>query len=457
MSEDTIRLATIGRILRRRWRLLTLCTLAGAAVGLGASLLFPPSWTTSASVLMAGQWEERELLTQVEVATSSAVIDRSAAALKWPGVDGTELQTKVAAKAADGNIIKITGTADTPEKAQRLSDQVAQQFVGFASRIGSDDTAPDDAEAGPEALRKQVAQTNRRISELAEAADPGQTVESVQARTELEKLRTALQDAMEKLEEADPAIGAKNSMVVMGPAAKPTSEAPPTRMQLVAGGALIFLLVAVIAHLTAARMNRRLRSEAEIAAALGSVAIGTVDVPGDRSAEPAKASGARARARRFLGVDAPWDTPAPHTSGDETSRRVRYRRVCMRLRHQLPVPRRLLIVVPEGDDVARRAAGQLVTEAKNDPLLRVVEVSVAHPMVPDREAESGVLVVLGAGAWTAEELGGIASACADGGHEVVGVVVAGAVRARPSRSADQPPESATLALAVRGHATGGPV
>ncbi|RNG22231.1 Wzz/FepE/Etk N-terminal domain-containing protein [Streptomyces botrytidirepellens] len=463
MSDDTIRLVTIGRIFRRRRRLLTLLALVGALVGYGASLLFPPSYTTSASVLLPGQWEERELLTQVEIATSSEVVDRAAATLRWTGVSGTELRDHVGVKVADGNIIKISGTADTPERAQRLSDHVAQQFVTYAARIAGDNTAPEAA-TGLDALRKKVEETNRRITDLAEAADPGQTVESVQARTELEKLRTALAEAMKKLEEADPATD-KPGMVVMGPAARPTGEAPPTRMQLIVGGALLFLLLAIIGHLAAARVNRRLRTAPEIAAALGSVLLGTVDVPGERPAHRPEGAGPRARIRRILGLDTRWDIPTPQRSGDEASRRIRYRRVCARLRNRLPGPRRLLVVVPEGDEIARRAAGQLVAEAKSDPspgsssgghpMLRVVEVSVSHPMVPDRDTESGALVVLSAGSWTAGELAGIAEACADAGHEVVGIVVTGAVRARPTRSADRPPENATLALAVPVHATGG--
>ena len=281
-----------------------------------------------------------------------------------------------------------------------------------------------------------MAETNRRITELADAADPGQTVESVQARTELEELRTSLEEAMTKLDQADPATN-KAGMVVMGSAARPTGEAPPTRMQLIVAGALLFFLLAVIGHLTAARVNRRLRTEPEIAAALGSTLLGTVDVPGERRAHRPEGRGPRARIRRLLGVDTRWDIPTPQTSGDEAGRRIRYRRVCARLRDQLPAPRRLLVVVPDGDEIARRAAGQLVAEAESDPLLRVVEVSVDRPMVPDRDTESGALVVLSAGSWTAGELAGIAEACADGGHEVVGIVVAGTVRARPTRSAGQ--------------------
>ncbi|MER5918247.1 polysaccharide biosynthesis protein [Streptomyces sp. NPDC001982] len=446
MNDDTIRLVTIGWIIRRRWRLLAVLALVGALAGYGTSLLFPPRYTTSASVLLPGAWEERELLTQEEIATSSVVVDRAAAKLHWPGVSGSELRDQVGATAADGNIIKISGTAETPKRAQQLSDQVAQQFVTFAARVADGNTDPEAAEQ-LEALRQSVVQTNRRITELADAADPGQTVESVQSRTELEKLRTSLQEAITKLDQADPSAG-KANMVVMGSAARPTGEAPPTRVQLIVAGALLFFLLAVIGHLAAARMSRRLRSEPEIAAALGSTLLGTVDVPGERSAYRPEGRGPRALVRRLLGTDIRWDLPAPQASGDETGRQIRYRRVCARLRDQLPSPRRLLVLVPDGDEIARRAAGQLVTAAKSDPMLRVVGVSVSHPLVPDRDSESGALVVLSAGSWTAVELAGIAEACADAKHEVLGIVLAGPVRARPTQSAGRPRDAATPVFAV---------
>ncbi|MFE3073078.1 polysaccharide biosynthesis protein [Streptomyces sp. NPDC059247] len=441
MSDDTIRLATIGRIIRRRRRFLITLAVVGALVGYGTSWLLPPRYTTSASVLLPGAWEERELLTQAQIATSSVVLDRTATALALPGVDGEELRDRVGAGVADGNIIKISGTADTPEGAQRLSDQAAQQFVTYAAQVVGADTDPEAA-SRPEALRKLVERTSLRITELADGAGEGRSVESVQTRTELAKLRTALQDAVDKLNRADqPAV--KANMVVMGPSTRPAGEAPPTKTQLVVVGAVLFFLLAVLGHLATARMGRRLRTEPEIAAALGAPSLGTVEVPGERRADRAKGAGPRALARRLLGVDVRWDLPTPLT-GDEASGRIRYRRVGARLREQVPAPLRLLVVVPEGDEPARRAAGQLAAETAADaspgvpgggrPAPRVVEVSVSQPMVRDRADESGALVVLSAGSWTAGELSGIGEACADAGHDVVGVVVACTVRAASARS-----------------------
>lgn len=454
MSDDTIRLATIGRMIRRRRRLLTILTLLGALVGYGTSVLVPPRYTTSASVLLPGAWEERELLTQTEIATSSAVVDRAAAALHWPGVSGRDLRDRVGAKAADGNIITISGTAGTPERAQRLADEVARQFVTFAARIVDDDTDPEAA-AQLTALQQMVVRTSRRITELADATDPGRTVESVQTRTELAKLRTSLQEAVNKLDQAGPAAD-KAHMVVMGPAARPAGEAPPTRIQLVVAGALLFFLLAVVGQLAAARMSRRLRTPPEIAAALGAALLGTVDVPDERPGRRAEGPGPRARIRRLLGADIRWDIPTPPASGDEAGRQIRYRRVCARLRDRLPAPRRLLVVVPDGDEIARRAAGRLAAEAGSDPLLRVVGVSVSQPMVADRDDESGALVVLSAGSWTAVELAGIAEACADAKHEVAGIVLAGPVPARATRTAGRPRHAAAPVLAVADDAKGGP-
>ncbi|MFI8257985.1 Wzz/FepE/Etk N-terminal domain-containing protein [Streptomyces filamentosus] len=457
MSDDTIRLVTIGRIVRRRRRFLTLLVLLGALTGYGASLLFPPRYTTTASVLLPGAWEERELLTQAQVATSSVVVDEVAAALDWPGVDGVELREHVTAKAADGNVIALSGTADTPERAQRLADLMAGRFVAFATQVIGDGTDPEAA-ARLEALRKTVAQTGRRITELAEATGPGRSVESVQTRTELEGLRTALQESVDKLEQAGPTSD-KAKMVVMGPAVRPAGEAPPTRIQLVAAGALLFFLVAVLGHLTAARMSRRLRTGPEIATALDSVLLGGVDVPEKGAAHRPGGRGPRALLRRLVGLDVRWDVPPPRTSGGEADRLVRHRRVHARLRDLRPAPRRLLVLVPGGDDVAGRAAAELVSGADGDPLLRAVEVSVDEPMVPDRAGESGALVVVSAGRLTAAELAGLSGACADAGHELVGVVLAGTVRIRPGRppgrAAAGPGEIAAQPVAVGGDATGG--
>ena len=88
-------------------------------------------------------------------------------------------------------------------------------------------------------------------------------------------------------------------------------------------------------------------------------------------------------------------------------------------------------------------------------MLRVTRVSASRPVVPERVTESGALVVLSAGSWTEGELAGIAEACEDARHEIVGYVVASVVRARPARSADRPPDDAASAVPVGADPRGG--
>ncbi len=92
-----------------------------------------------------------------------------------------------------------------------------------------------------------------------------------------------------------------------------------------------------------------------------------------------------------------------------------------------------------------------VAEAEGDPALRMVGLSVSQPLVPDRGSESGALVVLSPGNWTAAELAGIPEACADAKHEVVGVVLAYMVRALPARSSFGRPRNAATPLLAVGH------
>jgi capsular polysaccharide biosynthesis protein len=415
-------------------------TVVGALGGLGASLLLSPGYATSATVLLQGPRQADELLTEAEVATSSVVLDRAAAALGW-SVTGIKLQDSVTAKVAGGNVIQITGAADTPEKAQRLTDQVAQQFVRFSSQLAGNtgDASAQVAQEQREALRQQVAQTNERITDLAKTANQGQTVESVQARTQLEALRTALNQAMNTLDQADAATSRAN-MVVMGTAERPTGQAPPTRVQLAAAGALLLPLLGVIGYLFAARADRRLRGAAEIAAALGSTALGSVDVPGGGPADQPRVPGLRGRLRRLLGTDTPWNLPVLQASGDDRSRHIRYRRVLARLRRDARAAR-LMVIVPNDDPVAFRAAGQLVTVAATEggPPLLVAEVAADRPTVPDPARAAGVLVVLSAGSRTAWELVGIAEACTDAGQDVLGVVVV-----HPARTTGRRPDERTL-------------
>ena len=425
LTDDTVRLALIGQVLRRRWRLLVALAVLGAAVGAGASVLFSPGYQTSSSVLLQGPRQADELLTQAEVATSSVVLDRAAAVLPWHP-SGADLKKQVTTSVANGNVVTITVSADTAEHAQQLADQIAQQFVKYSGQLASNsaDASVQLAQEQRESLRQQVQLTTQKISDLAKTVGGDLTVESVQVRTQLEGLRTSLEQAINDLNQADLATGIGNT-VVLGASERPTGPAAPTMVQLVAGGAVLFFLIGVFGHLFAARADRRLRGEPEIASALGSPILAGVDVTtpqGDRL----PATGLYGKVRRLLGGDRPWVLPPIATSADEVNRDIRYRRVLARL---ATGPADVLALVADDDETGKLAAGQLAELADRLSVpLRIFEFTAGRPTVPDAGPDAGVLVVLSAGSRTAWELVRLAEACNDAGQEIVGAVLTHPVR-----------------------------
>lgn len=421
-----MRLSMIGQVLRGRWRTLVVLAVFGALIGAGASLILSPGYRTTSSVLIQGPREADELLTQASVATSSVVLDRTAAVLGRGS--GHDLRDKVTTSVAQGNVITIEATGDTAEQTQQLADQVAQEFVKYSTQIltGSGDAAVQLAQERRETLRQQVAQTNQRISELsAKVSDGTTTVESVQLRTELQSLRSSIEQAMSNLNAADTASGLGN-MVVMGSAERPASPAAPTLPQLALGGAALFFVLGLLGHLFIARTDRRLRDEEEIAAAVGGPVLTTIDVVDEAPAEAGKTLRAK-----LLRDDRPWDIPRVDVFPDEITDDVHFRRLVARLPH-----RRLLILAVDGDHAGQVAAARIAGIA--DRWSRVAAVAPGRPVVQDTDAE-GVLVVSTVGARSAWELVGIAEACADAGLGVVGAVLIRPVR--PTRTRTGAPTS----------------
>lgn len=413
VHTDAVGLALVGRVLRRRWRVLAVCAVAGALAGAAASPLLSPGYETSASVLLQGPRAADELRTEAQVAASSVVLDRAAAGLGG-GVTGADLARTVEAAVADGNIIEITAVASDAEAAQARADRVAQEYVTFSTQLLGDTEDPSArvSQDQQENLRQQVTQTMRRISELHDSAGRGDTIDSVGVRTGLESLRTALAQAITKLDELDAATG-RAKMVVMGPAQRPAAPAAPTMVHLGAGGALAALVLGLFGHLLASRLDRRVRPEPEIAGALGTTVLGSVDEPAMPEDHPAPGA-----LRRLLGLGAPpWHAPdlAEAAAGQDLD--VRHRRVLGRL----GAARGVSAVVPADDRAAVRAARRLA--GASGGRVRVVEVTAHRPTVPDDPGGAGVLVVLTAGTRTAWELVGLAQACADAGQDVLGVVV----------------------------------
>lgn len=427
MSDETVRLSMVGQLLRRRWRVLTACALLGALVGAGVSALFSPGYQASASVLLQGGTAQDDMVSAPEVATSSAVLDQVAQGLGGQ-VSVTKLRDSVTAHPGNGTVVVITGDADTPRRAQLLADRVAQEYAAFANQLASK-AGGGTAELKGAELRRQVAQTDHRIAELLAAVNRGDTPQGDQLSRQIEGLRSSLDQSVSKLEDAG-STETPTSVTVIGPAQLPDGPASPTLLECILAGGAAGALIGIFVHLVAARMDRRLLGESDIAAALGAPLLGSVDVPvpaGRHRAGQSRPAGAAARAKRMLLGEAPWRLPQVTLTGNDQAQEVRYRRVLARLRSGSTLPLRVLVLAPDDDPAAHHAVGELTAAATSDAsqtTLQVVDVRSDRPTVPDSGRVSAVLAVVTAGTRTPWELMGITEACADAGYQLSGVVIA---------------------------------
>jgi hypothetical protein len=191
--------------------------------------------------------------------------------------------------------------------------------------------------------------------------------------------------------------------------------------------------------------------------------------------------------RNLLRSDAAWDSSYVTVRADRPYEDVRYRRVLERLRRTSGADLRLVVLVAADDVVARRAVVQLaaaaaggsasvavVTDspelatltkaaakgvgpaalavtvlAPSQPVpddgrtvLHIVTLDANRPTVPDCGSVSGALAVLSIGTRTPWELVGIAGACLDAAHPLLGAVVV-----TPSLADPEDPPPAVTALA----------
>lgn len=462
-----MRLSTIGRVLRRHWRLIVALGALGAVLGGLASLLLGPGYASTSKVLVRGVSEEETLVAEAQIAKSRIVLERTAEIL---GVSGAELDGSVTVTPADGNVLVIRGTGPTPAAAREVTALATEQYMRFSGELASEGVSETirvltDVQ---QTLEIRVVDLNAQVAQLR-----GSGAAAASSSGELERLQAELTEATEALDGVEGALedgpaGSRGSISVIEPAAEPTGPAPPTLVHLVGGGAGLLAVLGAAGVLVARSRDDRLRRGADIAAALdGPILASLPDQPGTALEKGASRSARRtwaARIRWLLREDRRWDVPPGSDTSVRRAADARCREVMARLRlsgSAGPV----LVVVHDDDALARVAVARLalvaaadgpVTVVTDDPdletlvaiadgtgtdsprvtftdpdgeppaghtVMRVAAVLAARPVIPSCGGAAGALVVLTAGTRTGWELVGLAEACADAGHAVAGALL----------------------------------
>jgi capsular polysaccharide biosynthesis protein len=465
VNDIVINVALIGRLIRRRWHTLLALAVLGAMLGAAASFVLSPGFVSTSKVLLQGSRDEKQLPAETQVATSLTVLDHVADDLKW-GVTGAQLQGQVAA-VVDGNVIAISGAADTPQRAQELADRATAQYIAFSTQIVTDaaNVSADSAQQGRLVIQNQIDDANQRITELQTSpaiTSPGPEGES--ARNELQGRQQFITKASKDLEQIDDAIeraaldaslGASSSTIIER-ATLPNAPASPTVLECILGGAGFLTLIGVLAHVVALRTDRRLRKADDVASAVGAPVLGLVEAAG---LSPA----ARSIVHEMLHDDRRWAFVSPVVAEDTQSREARYLRIVQRLESGSDQSR-LVVVTAADDEIARGALVNLaVAAAGRAPVVIVSEdeelaeraiaeaaalhpesrlsiepadtdmesamtfvdarVAVERPIVADARPTDRAVLLVSMGGRTGWELAAIAGACVDAGHQLVGAVL----------------------------------
>lgn len=301
MSEQSLDLRSALSTLRRRRRTLTGIALLGAVAGVVFVFVRPPTYASTALVLLppplysSGEALQHESSTDVRIATSSSVLGPAGASIR-PRMSVREVERRVEVTAPTPDLLQIQSRAESAELAENLTQAVAEAEVRFMA-------------TGRQQLRNaERAALNERRTELA---------------TSLETVNEELQKSMARKEEQDPdssvgraeaiafsQLAAQQANLVLqmdrlrdqeeqtkvgGPASIIQAATPARRPGLVLqylayglAGLTTALALAAAVLLARGRRDPRLRYRDEIADAVGSPVIGSV-----RSVTPRTVAGWR--------------------------------------------------------------------------------------------------------------------------------------------------------------------
>ncbi|WP_432476755.1 polysaccharide biosynthesis tyrosine autokinase [Nocardioides sp. GXQ0305] len=281
VAPDRLGLRDYARVLRRRWRSLTLVVVVCVGLALAYSLAATPLYIASSDVLLeptAAEMEAatgatidaEEVATQTEVVTSLPVARLVQQRL---GMSSTPDLSEVVTVQAVGTsrILRITAQDADPERAAETANLVATSYLQFREQdsVGSYDQARDRLAEEQAEIEARLAEVNTLL-----AQGSGQQLE-----LQLEK-RTLL-NSLTQIDTQTTALTESLTTAASGGRLLRTAEvpddpiSPQTLLNLILG-TLVGLVLGVGAALLRDRLDDVVHEETAVRQALDAVVLGRV-------------------------------------------------------------------------------------------------------------------------------------------------------------------------------------
>lgn len=269
MGEQVLDLRATGAALRRRLGAIALVGVVGAVLGAGVPLLRPPMYTSSSEVLLPTpvvvQNRAPDPDTQVAIASSQAVLGQAGKAVT-PALSFRDLGRRIKVSAPSDQTLAFKASAPTAADAEALATAAAKSEVAYVAAASS-----QSEDKGLTSLLHTLAQNVDQLHLSMRSAKGAESPQSAALSAQLATLTGQLQTLTTSI---TPSTGAATIIQPASPAARPGFVG--TYIVPVGGGLLAGLLLASALVLIGARIDRRLRSRDQLAAAVGRPVIASL-------------------------------------------------------------------------------------------------------------------------------------------------------------------------------------
>jgi capsular polysaccharide biosynthesis protein len=306
LTEQMLDVKGSLRIMRRFWRTVAVVVLVGMAVATGYAVLRPAQYhatslvllptTTPAAGTSGSAATSNDITTDGRIATSAAVLGPAGRQVD-PSLSVSALEQRVKTSADATGVLAITATGPTAQQSEALANAVANHLVTFVTTSGS--TASADALTGLQAeanqlntqitdVQKELTAANQRLAAVGPSSSAGQQDSDLVGKLTSEQSSLALQLDTVKSQISETRLGqisANQGTEVIQKATDAKGFSKTSLVLMVGMGALGGLFVGSLVVLALHRRDSRLWTRDELAEALGSPVVLSLDATGRRTSK----------------------------------------------------------------------------------------------------------------------------------------------------------------------------
>lgn len=303
MTEQLLDVRGSLRVIRRHWRTVAVFVLVGVLGAAAYQILRPSTYRATSLVLLPGSQStgtsssgpaRNGVTTDGRIATSAAVLAPAGRTVDTR-LSLAQLQSRVSTDAVASGVLGITAAGTSPAQAEALSNAVADHLVQFVTTSGTGSGAAELAglqaqegqlESQIVDVQKEIDAARQRETAVGATSTPGQQAAALvgQLTSEQTTLDLQLDSVKSQIGQAKQGVASANQgTVVIQRATTAVGRSVLSRALVLVAGGLAGLFVGGLVVLAVRRRDPRLWTRDELAAAVGSPVVLSLEAPARRT------------------------------------------------------------------------------------------------------------------------------------------------------------------------------